>query len=68
MERRINFLTNSQPLIIDGAEEAIEKYEKGELSPEELYDIILDAPVVYVDRSKPSQFKESKDTNSADTK
>ena len=58
----INILTNSQSVIVDGAEEAIEKYSKGELTPEELYDIILDAPVVYIDRSKTSQFKDLEDT------
>lgn len=58
----VNVLTNSSPLIVEGADEAIEKYSKGELTPEELYDIILDAPVVYVDRSKTSQFKDLKDT------
>ena len=67
MERGINILTNSQPIIVEGAEEAIEKYEKGELTSQELYDIILDAPIAYIDRSKTSQFKESKDTSSADT-
>jgi hypothetical protein len=68
VERGINILTNSQPVIVEGAEEAIEKYEKGDLTPEELYEIILDAPIAYIDRSKASQFKESKDTSSADTK
>ena len=58
----VNVLTNSSPLIVEGADEAIKKYSKGELTPEELYDIILDAPVVYVDRSKTSQFKDLKDT------
>jgi hypothetical protein len=67
MERGVNILTNSQPLIVEGAEEAIEKYEKGELTQEQLYEIILDAPVTYIDRSKTSQFKESKDSSSADT-
>jgi hypothetical protein len=66
MERGVNILTNSQPVIVEGAEEAIEKYDKGELTSEELYQLILDAPVVYIDRSKASEFKESKDTSSAD--
>jgi hypothetical protein len=65
--RGVNVLTSSQSVIVDGAEEAIEKYSKGELTPEELYDIILDAPVVYVDRSKTSQFKDLKDTKLVDT-
>jgi hypothetical protein len=64
MERGVNILTNSQPVIVDGAEEYIERYEKGEISSQELYDLILNADVVYVDRSKHSEFKESKDENS----
>jgi hypothetical protein len=66
MEGGVNILTNSQPVIVDGAEEAIERYNKGEITAEELYDIILEAPVVYIDRSETSEFKESKDTSSAE--
>lgn len=66
MERGVNILTNSQPVIVDGAEEAIERFNNGELSAQELYNIILDAPVVYVDRSSASEFKESKDNNSTE--
>jgi hypothetical protein len=64
MERGVNVLTNSQPVIVDGADEAIDKYNKGEISAQELYDIILGAEVVYVDRSEASEFKESKDSGS----
>lgn len=66
MERGVNVLTNSQPVIVDGAEEAISSYEKGEISAQELYDLILDAQVVYVDRSKASEFKELKDNGSGE--
>lgn len=66
MERGVNVLINSQPVIVDGAEEAIERFNNGELSAQELYSIILDAPVVYVDRSTSSEFKESKDSNSTE--
>jgi len=66
VERGVNILTNSQPVIVDGAEEAIERFNNGELSAQELYNIILDAPVVYVDRSSASEFKESKDNNSTE--
>jgi hypothetical protein len=59
VERGVNILTNSQPVIVDGADEYIEKYEKGEISVDKLYDFILNAEVVYVDRSKHSEFKES---------
>ena len=61
VERGVNVLTNSQPVIVDGADEAIDKYNNGEISAQELYDLILDAQVVYVDRSEVSEFKESKD-------
>ena len=64
VERGVNVVTNSQSVIVDGAEEAIEKWNSGEITTQELYDIILDAEVVYVDRSKPFEFKESKDSGS----
>lgn len=66
MERGVNILTNSQPVIVDGADEAIDKYNNGEISAQELYDLILDAQVVYVDRSEVSEFKESKDSGSVE--
>jgi hypothetical protein len=66
VERGVNILTNSQPVIVDGAEEAIEKFDRGEISAEELYDLILNADVVFVDRSAQSEFKESKDSSSAE--
>lgn len=66
MERGVNILTNSQPVIVDGADEAIDKYNNGEISAQELYDLILDAQVVYVDRSEVSEFKESKDSDSVE--
>jgi hypothetical protein len=57
----VNILTNSQPLIVDGADKLIEDYNKGKLTADELYAKILDAEVVYVDRSASSQFKDTKD-------
>lgn len=64
MEGGVNIITALQPVIVDGADEAIEKFNSGEITSEQLYEIILEAPVVYVDRSETSEFKESKDTNS----
>lgn len=58
MEPGINILTKGQVVIVDGAEKAIEKYEKGEISALELRDIILDLDVVYIDQTK---FKEIED-------
>lgn len=57
----INILTNSQPLIVDGANKFIEDYNNGKMTAEELYAKILDAEVVYIDRSASSQFKDTKD-------
>ena len=61
MEKGVNILTLKQNVIIDGAEEAIERYEKGEITADELRDIILDLDVVYIDQSK---FKDTKDNRS----
>lgn len=60
-QKGINILTNSSPLVVDGADKLIEDYNEGKLSAEELYAKILDAEVVYVDRSASSQFKDTKD-------
>lgn len=59
MEQGINILTNSQPVIVDGAKELIEDYHKGLLSREALYDRILNLDVVYIDRQK---FKDKEGT------
>ena len=60
MEKGVNILTVGQNVIVDGAEEAIERFEKGEIDAEELRNIILDLEVVYIDQSK---FKDRKDMN-----
>jgi hypothetical protein len=57
----INILTNSQPLTVDGADKLIEDYNNGKMTANELYAKILDAEVVYIDRSASSQFKDTKD-------
>jgi hypothetical protein len=57
-EKGVNVLTTGQVVIVDGAEEAIDRYEKGEITAEELRDIILGLDVVYIDQSK---FKDMKD-------
>lgn len=58
MEKGVNILTLGQNVIVEGAEEAIERYENGEITAEELRDIILNLDVVYIDQSK---FKDTKD-------
>lgn len=65
MERGVNIITNTSPIIVDGAEETLDRYNKGEITAQEFYDIVLDAEVVYVDRSSVSEFKDSKDNNLA---
>ena len=44
----VNVLTNTDfGVYVDGAEQTIDMYEKGELSQQELYQAILDLDVVY---------------------
>lgn len=53
MERQhgVNVLTNTDfGVYVEGAEETIEMYEKGEMSREDLYQSILDLDVVYRSR------------------
>ncbi len=53
----MNVLTNADfGVYVDGAEQTVEMYERGELSREELYQSILDLDVVY--RSKTVESKE----------
>jgi hypothetical protein len=53
----VNVLTNTDfGVYVEGAEQTVEMYEKGELTPEQLYSTILDLDVVY--RSKPVESKE----------
>jgi hypothetical protein len=42
---------------VEGVEETIEMYEKGELTPEQLYESIMDLDIVY--RSKPKNVESS---------
>lgn len=56
----VNVLTNTDfGVYVDGAEETIELYERGEMSREDLYNTILDLDVVY--RSKTGAGVESKE-------
>lgn len=52
MERGVNILTNTEPVIVDGAIEVLQDYAEGKLSREDLYQKILSLDVVYVDRKK----------------
>ena len=52
-ERGINILTNTDfGVYVEGAEQTLEMYERGEISREDLYATILDLDVVY--KSSPS--------------
>lgn len=62
MNHGVNVLTNSQTVIVDKAEDYIAEYNEGRITAEELYEKILNADVVYIDRSKTSEFKDSKDS------
>lgn len=47
----MNVLTNTDfGVYVEGAEETVEMYERGELTPEQLYSTILDLDVVYRSR------------------
>lgn len=55
----VNLLTNTDyGVFVEGAEETIEMYERGEISREDLYSAILDLDVVY--KSKDQKSVESK--------
>ncbi len=61
MERQggINILTNTDyGVYVEGAEETIELYEKGEISREDLYSTILDLEVAYRSRDVESKREE----------
>jgi hypothetical protein len=56
----VNILTNTDfGVYVEGAEETIELYERGEMSREDLYNTILDLDVVY--KSKTGVGVESKE-------
>lgn len=56
----VNILTDTQyGVYVDGAEETIEMYERGDLTSEQLYNTILDLPVVY--RSRPESVESSEE-------
>lgn len=55
----MNVLTNTDfGVYVEGAEETIEMYERGELSREDLYSTILDLDVVYKSRTDLVESKE----------
>lgn len=58
----VNILTSApQSVILDGAQELLEAYEKGEIDATELQAKLLDCEVVYVDQRKASQFKDTEE-------
>jgi hypothetical protein len=52
-EHGVNVLTNTDyGVYVEGAEETIEMYERGEISREDLYATILDLDVVYKSKER----------------
>lgn len=58
MENGVNILTNTQPVIVEGAEELIAEWEAGEMDQEELISRLMALETVYVDQTK---FKDKND-------
>lgn len=54
----MNVLTSTESVILDGAEDLLEKFYKQEISKDEFYKQLLELDTVYVDRS---EFKDSKE-------
>lgn len=58
MDKGVNILTNSQPVIVEGAEELIAEWESGKIDQEELISRLMALETVYVDQTK---FKDKND-------
>lgn len=58
MEGGVNVLTSTESVILDGAEDLLEKFYNQEISKDEFYKQLLELDTVYVDRS---EFKDSEE-------
>lgn len=58
MDKGVNILTNSQPVVVEGAEELIAEWESGKIDQEELISRLMALETVYVDQTK---FKDKND-------
>ena len=52
MEEGINSMTNGYNVVVEGAEELIEQWEKGNISREELSEKLINLETVMVDLTK----------------
>jgi|SaaInlV_120m_DNA_3_1039746.scaffolds.fasta_scaffold68004_2 hypothetical protein len=52
MEEGVNIMTTGYNVVVEGAEELIEKWEKGQISREELSEQLLNLETVMVDLTK----------------
>ena len=50
--RGVNILTSSKAVIVDGAEELLESFNKGEITAEDFREKLLTLDTVYVDRTQ----------------
>ena len=62
MEEGINIMTTGYNVVVEGAEELIEKWEKGQISREELSEQLMNLETVMVDLTKVNEPTEFKDT------
>lgn len=64
MEDGINILTSGYNVKVEGAEELVEQWDRGEITQEELAKKIMELDTVLVDLTKviePSEFKDSEE-------
>jgi len=72
MEEGINIMTTGYNVVVEGAEELIEKWEKGQISREELSEQLMNLETVMVDLTKvneedlkkvnePTEFKDTEE-------
>lgn len=64
MEEGVNILTSGYNVVVEGAEELVEKWNSGEISQEELQKQIMELETIMIDLEKvkePTEFKDSEE-------
>lgn len=64
MEKGVNILTSGYNVVVEGAEELVEKWNSGEISQEELQKQIMELETIMIDLEKvkePTEFKDSEE-------
>ncbi len=64
MEEGVNILTSGYNVVVEGAEELVEKWNSGAISQEELQKQIMELETVMIDLEKvkePTEFKDSEE-------